>query len=138
MNQPIPENSHRQQPIPRSFFNDGQRAKYADRLGAIAVRAKEVMFIPLEQDGHEYTLLLGVLDTHFKWNNLELLDRTVEAIRECRRLLKELFVGLEVEPSGVGIEWIGIELHVTLLHVEYEQALQNPLSSKGAVLDLLN
>lgn len=82
MNQPIPENSHRQQPIPRSFFKDGQRAKYADRLGAIAVRAKEVMFIPLEQDGHEYTLLLGVLDTHFKWNNLELLDRTIDQVME--------------------------------------------------------
>lgn len=80
------------QPIPRSFFNDGQRAKYNEATGRISIKTQEILFFPDKKEdpeAHEYTLLLNAFSTTYLGTNLELLDRTIDQVMEgdviCRK-----------------------------------------------------
>lgn len=71
------------QPIPRSFFKDGQRARYYDRLGTIVIDKSQRIYFKDE------TLQERLLVTDDEWVAdysislyLELLDRTIDQVME--------------------------------------------------------
>ena len=75
------------QPIPRSFFKYGQRAKYKEYYGEIRiekpnVKGGEVCFV---RPG-EAQVLLTQEDTAYYSNDLELLDRTIDQVMEGDRI----------------------------------------------------
>lgn len=76
------------QPIPRSFFKDGQRAKYEEREGRITIRTEGswkdfIIFVPNETtDSGDFFVLCSQRTIACNDRHTELLDRTIDQVME--------------------------------------------------------
>lgn len=69
------------QPIPRSFFKDGQRARFCTMSGKIVVNSAGGIGFVYDEDGARRIILQPHELLHAE-NNLELLDRTIDQVME--------------------------------------------------------
>lgn len=76
------------QPIPRSFFKDGQRAKYSTMDGKIEIILSKVVSFVYDEDKSSRIILLHPHELLYTSQSLELLDRTIDQVMEGDTVVK--------------------------------------------------